>query len=133
MKSIILSLLLVFLSSVSIAHESAPAVTAEDSQVITDYLNNICGDTWCEGEYELSFYNVVAVEQADQIKYYVNFSAVNSYEPNDIQKMVACEIHSPEFIEIVVSDLRTNKYASEAVMVLDSEVDRCIDESFYQK
>lgn len=126
MKSLIFSLILVFLSSFAMAFESEPVVTAEDSQIITEYLNNICGDTWCEGDYELSFYNVVSVQQADQTKSYINFVANSGYGTDAVQRPVSCEVQAPGLIEAAVSDLRANKFTTDAVDLLNYQVDACI-------
>lgn len=131
MKALILSIILVFISSISMAYEPAPAIAAEDSQIIVNYLNDICGDTWCEGEYDLHFFNVEALEQAGVMKYYVHFAAKNSYEENAINQLVACEIKSSELLADVADDLKNLQYASPNVMAFDNEIDQCLQDKFY--
>lgn len=61
---------------------SAPlqAAPASDSEKVRRAIDNICGDTWCEGEFVFQFKKVVLDEPSQETQVYFNM-ALRGFSP----------------------------------------------------
>lgn len=126
MKAILIILSLVFLSIGSVAQQAEPLLTVEESQALTQYFNDICGDAWCEGEYELKFIDVVAPE-VEQSNYFINFVALGGYNNHQEQRFVSCPVQSSGLVESVVSEMRSGQFPSQSMYPLSLEIQSCVE------
>jgi hypothetical protein len=73
---------------------------SEEDQLLTS-LNNICGDIWCEGDYELNFTSIELV--AKPVVYYkFNFTASQYINDHETAQFFACEIQDVELVQKLV-------------------------------
>ncbi len=111
------------------AAASAQNLNVEDEKLIVDILNDICGDTWCEGPVEIDF---KSVNYNDSRAGYVIRVSTLKDASNDLAQSVInfeCTINDSSVIENLTSskDLFDDK-SVEARTKLMQQIDLCIDQ-----
>ena len=97
------------LSLASQAKASLVTLTTEDQNAALQRLNDICGDIWCEGDYEIDFVSV-QVESALGEPHYKLTMDVSKHETDaKYQKNVVCDIQSSKLFENFLSNLKSNQ------------------------
>lgn len=74
----------------------------EDQKIVLDSLNNICGDTWCEGEFDIKFVSIEFQPEADSGHYIINFLAANNYSKENTKNNISCEVKNIEMIKKII-------------------------------
>lgn len=103
----------------------------QQEKTILNRLNDICGDSWCEGEYNLVFQSVLYVEEIKS-HYVITFSAQDSYTAEAPLMMFSCDIENTYMVQAVLFNalnLRTNESENELYNVVNT----CIYEKLSAK
>ena len=109
-----------------------PVLTETQEKIILNRLNDFCGDSWCEGEFNLTFSSVQYHKQDNLDFYVIHFAAENSYVPNQPLNFVFCQINEIELIQkIVTSDDLHSRVEGE--YELYNQVNSCISEKLTSK
>ncbi len=118
------ALILIFYTSFNVyALNSQFDLTHEDEDIILLQLNNICGDTWCEGEYELNFTSILFHEENKGF-YQIQFQAED--------KKISCDIKNVQTVQKVLWNLK-NSASDETELEFYKMIDDCINEKLYSK
>lgn len=123
---------LVFLSFNAGASTSPVILTQQQQQAVLDRLNEICGDAWCEGEYNLNFLSMQLEQVGNENIYTINLSAQSSYEMNGPVINIFCRITENSTLQKLFysNDYRVN---NEGESELYNRIDACISEKLAQK
>ncbi len=132
--SFILSLMTCFALNAAARTEDSPQSisAAEELQVIT-LLNNFCGDSWCEGDYEIDF---KSVKFSDPHQIIIEAAATSASSGNSANVTnpipLNCQIEEPA---VILDTLRLNNpeetYLAEQRLYVAVSV--CIDSALYAK
>lgn len=66
-------------------------------------LNNICGDTWCSGEYNLNFSSIKFHDEYGTQNYIINLLVQNSYDDKAESHQLSCNVTNLQLIQLLVS------------------------------
>ena len=131
MKLKIIILLMTVLTAFQVNAQSLTLNQNQQNLILSD-LNNICGDTWCEGDYDLNFQSLYFKAGESRNIYVLEFSAKNTYESNAPIQLVACEIEDVELIQkITTSGLPTINQDLQSELY--KKIDTCVYEHLYNK
>ena len=110
----------------------SPILTEQQQKLILDELNNICGDTWCEGEYNITFLTLEYQQLDNSEHYLIKFMAQASYMANQTAIFESCQIKNVNLIRnIVLSEDAVIRSESESEFY--NQIDICLaDKLFYQ-
>lgn len=132
-KMMIAALVLV-VSSMASASYAGLELTAQQQQSILDNLNNICGDAWCEGEYELNFVSIRFREERGVPQYVLSIVAHDSYMDRNQAPRInfECVVKDVQVIQEMV-----NPNAIHPMSYLEHKlyqnVDDCVLDNLYKK
>ena len=105
--------------------------TSEESKVLT-LLNNFCGDSWCEGAYDIHF---KAIEFTTDQEIFILASAVpmdSNFDSKTNSVSLHCLIAEPSIIMDTLTK-KENEQLYEAEQRLYDVVSECIDTALYSK
>ena len=105
--------------------------TSEESKVLT-LLNNFCGDSWCEGSYDIHF---KAIEFTTDQEIFILASAIpmdSNFESKTNSVSLHCLIAEPSIIMDTLTK-KENEQLHEAEQRLYDVVSECIDTELYSK
>lgn len=69
---------------------------------ILSSLNNICGDTWCSGEYNLNFSSIKFREEFGSQHYVIGLLVQNSYDDKAETRQLSCNLEDLQLIQQLV-------------------------------
>lgn len=135
LKNFFVIILFVSVSTQVFATNSSRALDFLEEKIILDRLNDVCGDTWCEGEYNIIFTSVsFNTETQSEIKptYKINIVAQNSYSAELPKLTIFCEIENVTLIQkIIYNTIHSQFDPSEAELF--NLVDICLGEKLSSK
>ena len=132
-----MKLFLFFISSLVVIQSlhaaiSAEAISAKEEVKVLTLLNNFCGDSWCEGAYDIHF---KAIEFTPYNEIYI-LAAVTPMDSHYDTKNNSVALHCQVFDHSVITDTLTtteNDQRYEAEQRLYEVVSECIDTALYSK
>lgn len=127
----IAKILMMLMLALQVSAQSLELNETQAHFIIND-LNNICGDTWCEGEYDLNFQAIYLKSGAEGDVYVLEFLARNTYEPNAEVISVKCEISDLALIQ-KIAQLNQLTITHDLQYELYRQVDICINEHLYNR
>ena len=108
------------------------SITAKQETKVLMLLNNFCGDSWCEGSYDIHF---KAIEFTPNDEIYILASATpmdSNYDSKTSSVALHCQIVEPSIIMDTLT-AKENEQLYEAEQRLYEAVSDCIDSALYSK
>ena len=100
---------------------SAFELNVEQEKTVLGILNDVCGDTWCEGPFNITF-TAVKFESTEGVY-------ILKYEAEDIKKLnFSCKVQNAELIENIIQ----NPMGSENSQ-LYSVIDQCLQRDLLEQ
>lgn len=116
---------IVFSNSI-LANPQESALSEAQEQFVVADLNDICGDAWCEGEYNINFTSITMWPFEGRNVHVLNFVAYNSWEDSPSPVFVSCEIQHTIIAKIIASTTPEDMFLVRDELYLN--VDACINE-----
>lgn len=114
-----------FFSCVLLAQPAESTLSEGQEQFVISDLNDICGDAWCEGEYNINFTSITMWPIEARNVHVLNLVAYNSYEVNPVPVFVTCEIQHTIIERIAASTTPEDIFSVRDELYQD--VDTCIN------
>lgn len=132
-----MKLMLFFISSLVLipslhAEISANSISEIEENKVLLLLNNFCGDSWCEGAYEIDF---KAIEFTPTNEIYILAAATpadSQYDTKNNAVVLHCQVSEPSVITDTLN-AEENEQKYEAEQRLYEVVSDCIDTALYSK
>ncbi|MGZ3691295.1 MAG: hypothetical protein ACXVAX_07315 [Pseudobdellovibrio sp.] len=133
MKLITMLLIALFSLGLKAQEEQSLELTSAQQNIILSDLNNICGDTWCEGDFDLNFQSLTLKKEATKTVYVLEFSAKDTYDNAAPLRQVECEIENIDLIQKIVSTTSGLVITQDLQSELYRKIDACVYEHLYTK
>ncbi len=125
-------IIILSLVTLQVSAQSLQLNQLQQDLILSD-LNNICGDTWCEGEYDLNFKAIYPQAAESKNIYVIEFLAKNTYENEAPTQQVNCEIEETALIQKIAANLNQPHISEDLQTQLYQKIDACIYEHLYSK
>ncbi len=127
LKNLVFGMIFIGLSANGFTASSSPELSHGNQKLVIDKLNDICGDTWCEGEFDINF-TAFNVKFNSSGIFVLKFIASRENENKTVDsRFVSCEIKETEIVQ---------KFIESTTLLPDSQnemqfyrlVDRCLSD-----
>ena len=144
MKHILIFICSLFTIQTLQADMLAKSITTQEENTVLTLLNNFCGDSWCEGDYDILF-NQIQFTPNDEIFILASATPMSanldvnsdSNSNSDLDNKtnpvsLYCQISEPSIIMDTLT-IKDKEQLSEAEQRLYNVVSDCIDTALYSK
>ena len=104
-------------------------VTSKQEEIVLEKLNNLCGDSWCEGEYEIIFHDLS--QNSSYLKFHLEFEEWIGAENNYKSHFRVCNIEGIDTFEqmITIDHSYDGQYFDQKYILVEKflhKIDDCI-------